>query len=119
MVALLVTVVLAGGCALNTDVSGAAAIIKFGGDRQTAPANTTLPTPLAVRVVTQLGEPVQNATVTWTITSGGGMLDSSSTLTGGNGVAAVSYTTGPIAGSVVIQARVQGVPPLTFNITVT
>jgi hypothetical protein len=118
-VAFLVTSVAASSCTLNTDVLGPAAIIKFGGDLQSAPTNTALPEPLAVLVVTQLGEPIHNATVSWTITSGGGTLDAPSTLTNENGVASVGFTTGPTAGPVVIQARVQGVPPLTFNITVT
>jgi hypothetical protein len=119
IVALLAMLAAAGGCTLNTDVSGASAIIKYGGDPQPAPTNTELPQPLAVLVVTQFGEPVQNATVNWTVTSGGGTLGATSTLTNENGIASVTYTTGATPGSVVIQARVQGVPPLTFNITVT
>jgi hypothetical protein len=118
-IALLITLVAASGCTLNTDVSGPAAIIKFGGDGQAEPTNTTFPTPLAVLVVTQFGEPVHNATVNWTIRSGGGTFDAPSTLTGENGVASVSYTSGATAGAVVIEARVSGVPPLTFNLTVT
>ena len=118
-VVLLATLVAASGCSLNTDVSDPTAIIKSGGDQQSAPTNTPLPLPLAVLVVTQFGEPIQNVTVNWTITSGGGTLGATSTLTNENGIASVTYTTGATAGSVVIQARVQGVPPLTFNITVT
>jgi hypothetical protein len=118
-IVLLITLVAASGCTLNTDVSGPAAIIKFGGDLQTEPTNTTFPTPLAVLVVTQFGEPVQNATVTWIVTSGGGTFDAPSTLTGENGVASVTYTSGATAGSVLIEARVSGLPPLTFVLTVT
>lgn len=118
-VALLAALVAASGCTLNTDVSGPAAIIKVSGEPQSEPTNTTFPTPLAVLVVTQFGEPVQNATVTWTIRSGGGTFDAPSTLTGEDGVASVIYTSGDTAGPVVIEARVAGVPPLTFNLTVT
>jgi len=115
----LVTLVGVSGCTLNTDVSGPAAIIKVTGDLQSAPTNTTLPTPLAVIVTTQFGERLQNVTVTWTIASGGGTLSATSTQTDDTGVASVTYTTGTTAGPVVIQARVQGLPPLAFNITVT
>jgi hypothetical protein len=109
-----------GGCSLNTDVSlPGGGLIKFSGDLQSAPTNTPLPTDLAVMVVTQFGEPLQNVTVTWTIASGGGTLSATSTVTDENGIAAVSYTTGTTAGPVVIEARVSGVPPLSFNITVT
>jgi hypothetical protein len=118
-VALLATLVAASGCTLNTDVSGPSAIIRFGGDQQTAPTNTALLQPLAVLVVTQFGEPLQNATVTWTITSGGGALSATSTLTDASGIASVTYTTGATAGSAAIEARVSGVPPLTFTVTVT
>lgn len=118
-VVLLATLVAASGCTLNTDVSGPAAIVKVSGEPQSEPTNTTFPTPLAVLVVTQFGEPIQNATVTWTITSGGGTLSAQSTPTDENGIASVTYTSGGTAGSVVIEARVSGVPPLTFNLTVT
>src|SRR5687767_3200289 len=113
-IALLVMLATAGGCTLDTDVSGPSAIIVFSGDQQTAPTNTTLDQPLAVLVVNQFGQPLQNATVTWTIASGGGTLSATSTLTDASGIASVAYTTGATAGTAVIEARVQGVPPLTF-----
>jgi hypothetical protein len=118
-VALLVPLATAGGCTLDTDVSGPAAIILYSGDQQSAPTNTALAQPLAVLVVTQFGQPIQNVTVTWTIASGGGTLSETSTLTNASGIASVTYTTGATAGSAVIEARVQGVPPLTFSVTVT
>lgn len=117
--ALLAMLVAASGCTLNTDVSGPSAVIRVSGDSQAEPTNTTFPTPLSVLVVTQFGEPVQNATVTWTITSGGGTLSAPSTVTDETGVASVTYTSGATTGSVVIEARVSGVPPLIFNLTVT
>ena len=118
-IALLVTLAGVSGCTLNTDVSGPAGIVKVSGDQQTAPTNTTLPTPLAVAVFTQFGERLQNITVTWTITTGGGTVSATSTQTDGTGVASVDYTTGTTAGLVAVQARVQGLPPLTFSISVT
>lgn len=118
-VALLATLVAASGCTLNTDVSGPSAIILVSGDQQSAPTNSALPQPLVVLVVTQFGEPLENATVSWTIKSGGGALSATSTLTDASGRASVTYTTGATAGSAVIEARVQGVPPLTFTISVT
>jgi hypothetical protein len=119
MAAFLVTLVAVAGCTLNTDVSGPAVLIKVSGDGQIEPTNTLLPTPLAVIVATQFGEPIQNITVNWTILSGGGTLSAPSTPTDENGVGSVTFTTGATTGSVVIQARVGGVPPLTFMVTVT
>lgn len=118
-VALLITLVAASACSLSTDVSGPAAIVRFSGDQQSAPTNTPLAAPLAVIVVTQFGERLRNVTVTWSIVSGGGTLSATSTPTDDSGIAEVNYTTGATAGLVVIHARVQGLPPLAFNITTT
>jgi Big-like domain-containing protein len=107
------------GCTLNTDVSGPSGILKFSGDPPPTPANTALAGPLQVIVFTQFGERLQNVTVNWTIVSGGGTLSATSTLTDDGGVASVDYTTGPTAGQAKVQARVSGLPALTFNITVT
>jgi hypothetical protein len=127
-VALIVMLAGVSGCTLNTDVSGPAGMAKYSGDPQSAATNTTLPTPLAVIVFSQFGEPVENVTVTWTITSGGGTLSPTAggggaltmtTQTNDLGITSVNYTTGSTAGSAAIQARVSGLPALTFNITIT
>lgn len=117
--ALLITLVAVSACSLSTDLSGPAAIVQVSGDQQTAPTNTPLAAPLAVIVVTQFGERLRNVTVTWSIVSGGGTLSATSTQTDDGGIAEVNYTTGATAGQVVIHARVQGLPPLAFNITTT
>ncbi|MDP9200647.1 MAG: Ig-like domain-containing protein [Gemmatimonadota bacterium] len=113
------TLVAMSSCTLGTDVSGPAAVIRFSGDEQTAPVNTTLTTPLAVAVVNQVLEPLPNITVTWTIISGGGTLSAASTQTDESGIASVTYKTGDTAGPVVIEAEVRGLPTVVFNITVT
>ena len=119
MLALLMAGAAASGCTLNTDVSQPSAVVKYGGDQQSAPVNTMLPTPLAVIVTSQFGERLNNIAVNWTIASGGGSLSSSTTQTNDSGIASVDYTTGPVAGPVVIKAQVHGMPPLTFNVTIT
>jgi Big-like domain-containing protein len=119
MVALIVMLSGVSGCTLNTDLSAPAGLAKFSGDQQSAPASTTLPTPLAVIVFTQFGETVPNVTVSWTITTGGGTLSAASTLTNDGGIASVSYTTGTTTGPATVRARVSGLPSLTFDITVT
>jgi hypothetical protein len=115
----LVVVATFGACTLNTDVSAPGALIKYGGDAQTAAANTALPTDITVLVVNQFGERLKNVTVTWSIAAGGGTLSSNATLTDDSGLAAVTYTTGPTAGPAVVRAQVHGLPPLTFNVTIT
>ncbi len=118
-VARLAALLVVTSCTLNTDVSGPSAVIRFGGDQQTAPTNTPLQYPLSVIVVNQFGQQVQNVTVSWTIASGGGTLSAAATSTDESGIASVSYTTGGAAGAVVIEARVNGIPPLSFSVTVT
>jgi hypothetical protein len=107
------------GCTLNTDVSGPSTVIRFSGDHQVAPTNTALPSPLSVIVVNQFGQQVKDVTVNWTIVSGGGTLGAAATLTDDSGIASVTYTTGATAGLVTIQARISGIPPLSFTVTVT
>jgi hypothetical protein len=106
-------------CTLATDVSAPGAIIKFNGDMQTAPANTELTSPLTVIVVDQFGQPLKNITVSWAIASGGGALGATAAVTDEGGLASVTYTTGPTAGEAVIEARVSGLFPLSFSVTIT
>ena len=107
-------------CSLTTDAGGGVGQVStYAGDNQTAPANTLFPQPLAVLVVSQFGEPMENVEVNWTIASGGGSLSSATTLTDVNGVASVSYTAGPTAGHASIVAQVNGVEPLSFDETIT
>jgi hypothetical protein len=117
-VALIVALAGVSGCSLNTDISGPAGIVKYSGDNQTAPPNTMLTTPLAVIVFTQFGERLQNVTVNWAITTGTGTLSAPSTVTDEGGIASVNFTTGATTGLVAVQARVSGIPALTFSISV-
>lgn len=107
------------GCSLNVDVHDPTVIVKGGGDNQTAPANTQLTEPFTVLIADQFGQPVPHATVSWTIQSGGGSLSETSKQTDAGGVASVTYTTGPTPGTATIQARVGGVPPVLFTVTIT
>ena len=112
----------AGGCTLNTDVSvGPAGLIKVpDGDGQTAATLTALPIPLSVIVVNQFGERLRTTTVTWTIMSGGGTLSAPTTLTDETGAASVNYTTGATAGQALIRASVlNGTLLVTFAVTIT
>ncbi|HEY1952454.1 MAG TPA: hypothetical protein VGG76_06580 [Gemmatimonadaceae bacterium] len=106
-------------CSLNTDIVAVGQVSTSTGDNQSAPANTLFPTPLSVLVVSQLGEPMEQVTVNWSIASGGGSLSTNVSLTDTNGIASVSYTAGPTPGHAVIVAQVHGVEPLSFDETIT
>lgn len=117
-VALVVCAAAISGCTLNTDTSGPSTMFISTGDEQTGPPNTALPEPLGVVIVNQFGEPVEKVTVNWSIEAGGGSLSASSSESDFNGATAVNYTTGPNAGAAVVTARVHGLPPLSFSLTI-
>jgi hypothetical protein len=118
-VALVLFAVAIGGCSLNTDVGqGPSTMVITSGDEQTGPPNTALPVALSVVVVNQFGEPLEDVTINWSIDSGGGSLSASSSQSDVNGAASVTYTTGPTAGRAVVTARVGGLPPLSFTLTI-
>jgi hypothetical protein len=111
-----------GGCTLNTEVNvGPAGLIKVPeGDGQSAATSTALPLPLSVIVVNQFGERLRDVVVTWTVTSGGGTLSTTSSLSDELGVASVNYTTGATAGQVIIEASASNRRLLvSFSVTVT
>lgn len=78
---------------VTTGAPSAIAIVS--GDAQTAPAGTTLSTPLVVRVTDQLGDAVPNARVSWSSdASGGYAFTSASAVTDADGKAQAVYTLG-------------------------
>jgi uncharacterized protein (TIGR03437 family) len=92
-----------------------AGLTKVSGDAQTTLISTAFPAPLVVSVVDANGNPVQGATVTWTVT-GGATLGSASTPTGANGQASTTVTAGPNAGPIVVTAATATFSA-TFNLT--
>lgn len=111
--------VLTGACTLNVDVNNPSVLIKHAGDAQTGPANTALPVAFEVIVLDQFGNSLKNVTVVWTVLAGGGSVSETSNMTVEGGVSSVTYTTGPTAGTAQIQAKVSGIPPVVFSVTIT
>ena len=119
MARLIIATVVLSGCSLATDLGSPAAVVKASGDGQSAQTNTALTTPLSVFVITQLGEPVPNITVTWSESPvAGGTLTPVTSVTDENGTASTTYTTPATSGQVTIQAKVNGIPPLDFIVIV-
>lgn len=111
--------VVAGACTLNVDVNDPSVLIKHAGDSQTGPANTALPVAFEVIVLDQFGNSLKNVTVDWIVLAGGGSVSETSNKTVEGGVSSVTYTTGPTAGTAQIQAKVSGIPPVIFSVTIT
>ena len=90
------------------------------GDQQTAAVGQPLPTPPAVLVADQYGNPVAAIAVTFTVASGGGGVTGGSATTTANGIAAVgSWTLGATAGTNSLTGASAGLSgsPVTFTAT--
>ena len=119
IIALAIVTVALSGCSLTIDPSGPASIIIVGGNPQSAPVNTTLPTALKVAVVGQFLAPIAGETITWSVVAPGtGTLNPLTSVTDATGVASTSYTTGATAGALQIQAKHSALPAVYFDITV-
>jgi hypothetical protein len=76
--------------------------------------------PLVVAVVDRFGNPVPDATVLWSVTSGGGALSAEETTTGSDGTASVTWTLGSGIGIQKAAATLDGATgsPVTFTVAV-
>ncbi len=101
--------------------AAAAQIALNGGNSQTAPAGTTLPTPYTVKVSDAFGNPVANTTVGWAVSSGGGSVSSASSQTNASGIATVQRALGPEPGAQTAAASAAGLAgsPVSFSATAT
>lgn len=70
---------------------------------------------VAVVVFGTSGEPLPNATVTWTASTG--TLSSASSVTDEQGIARTVFTSGTASGTVTFTAGIEGITPLTFTAT--
>ena len=95
-----------------------AALTIASGDKQDGELGTALPLPLMVLVTTASGDPVPNIPVHWDVTSGGGTVSASSSITDETGRASVSWTVGS-SGSQTVRSGIPGarVPPVIFSAT--
>lgn len=97
----------------------AANLQPVSGSGQTAQVNTTFPAALVVQANNAQGQPVQNVSVGFSVTTGSATLSSSSAITGADGRAQVSVTAGANAGPIVVTASLPGVGSVPFNLTAT
>jgi hypothetical protein len=76
--------------------------------------------PLVVAVADRFGNPVPEATVHWSVTTGGGSLSAEETATGADGTTSVVWTLGPGIGIQKAAATVDGATgsPVTFTAAV-
>jgi len=92
---------------------GAASVVKFSGDNQSAQAGTPLANPLVVQVLDAQGNPIPNRAVTWVVAEGAVSPETSTT--DAEGKASTSWTVGSTPGAKTANAVVSGVGTATFN----
>ena len=85
-----------------------AQLVIINGNGQAGTIGNPLGVPLTVQVADQFLNPVENVTVTWTVTSGGGSLASSTTVSNQEGLSSNTWTLGPSVGTQTVTATVNG-----------
>ena len=92
-----------------TVVQVPAELQKVSGDTQTVPAGAPVPIPLVVQVNDSRGNPIPTATVIFAVLEGDGSVGTSTAVTGVDGRAFTTFTSGTISGSAqVVSATVEG-----------
>lgn len=93
-------------------------VVKGAGDQQTAEVGNAVAEAPTVVIRDASGEPVAGMTVLWTVTSGGGWVESPSSLTDANGVASMPWKLGYRVGSVdSLEASIARQVEATFSAT--
>ncbi len=113
----------AGSASLNISeksLAGPAWSVSYvSGNKQTAPPQTMLTNPLIVAVKDQYNNLVTGASVSFSDSGAGGKFSPNAVaITGSNGRATVTYTTGPQAGTVNVSGTITTLPPALFVETV-
>ncbi|MDQ8154718.1 MAG: Ig-like domain-containing protein [Gemmatimonadota bacterium] len=91
--------------AFNVTPSTAWNTVADSGLAQTGPAGQPLAQALVVAVTDSFGNPIAGRTVTWTVKTGGGTLDSTTTITNANGRTRSKWTLGLTVGAQQVVAK--------------
>ena len=91
-------------------------LLKISGDNQTGELNSTLANPFVVRVEDQRGNPFEGVPVTFSVTTGGGVLSVENVNTDANGLAETTLTLGESAGTNTVEVTAAEIDaPQTFT----
>jgi len=92
-------------------------LLRAGGDGQAGLAGAWLPSALVVKATDQYGNPVPDVTVEFEVTSGGGILSTTSAKTAADGRVQVTWKLGPMAGNNVVRVTSETLTAITFTAT--
>ena len=106
-----------GGDSTNPGGRTPTALLRVSGNTQSAGVGEVLPNALVVKVVDAQGAGVPNVSVSWSVTSGGGNVSSSSTPSDQNGQALVTLTLGATPGANSVSASAAQLTPVVFTAT--
>lgn len=95
--------------------SGLAVFSIEGGNNQSVVVGTMAPQALRVRTLSQTNEPLGGLGITWSITTGGGALSSTTTVTDQEGYSEINYTASNTTGTVLVSALAEDLR-LTFTL---
>ncbi|HLZ43960.1 MAG TPA: choice-of-anchor D domain-containing protein [Candidatus Sulfotelmatobacter sp.] len=103
----------------SKSVAGPPAIVKIiSGNNQTAGTNTKLPKSLGVKLTDQYGNALSGFTISFTDNGAGGTFGTPNPVTSSSGQAGTTYTTGPTAGTIKINATESSTVGVRFSETV-
>lgn len=112
--ATLAVTLLAAGCGDDPSSSATYTVTAEEGNGQSAEVGSVL-NGYTVRVTNDAGDPQSGVTVTWDVSSGGGSVAPSSSLTDGDGLASAVATLGTTAGAQVVRAEIVDDDGVTFS----
>src|SRR5687767_12553277 len=93
-----------------------ASVVISGGNQQEALAGTGVLSAPIVQVTNARGDGIAGVSVRFTVTQGGGSVQTANTVTDGGGSASAGvWTLGPLPGANVLQATVDGLTPVFFT----
>lgn len=102
----------------GTDPVIAESIAVASGDNQSGTVGAPLPQQLEVRILGSDDQPFPGEPVTWEVTSGAGTVSPTSGTTNANGIAATTFTLGPVTGTQTARAT-SSLGAVTFTATAT
>lgn len=97
--------------------SVASFFIRRGGNNQSGPAGSDLPTPLSFTLIDAASNPLPGIPVTWQVATGNGAIRPSAPVTDSRGQVTAIWTLGPAAGEQTVTTSPFGFGPLIFTAT--